>query len=163
MRTSNLVALLLSGSLVAGCETSAPELEVPEEIPHEEVQEPTPDEVQEPAIDELKEQAAETTESAVEFAKAKKLEFEHKLDGLVEHLDERLAGLRQKIQEAGSEAESQWKETLANLQQLRDELQERITALKSQGYAAWEEMGKGVETSAEELRKTVEEAFSQFK
>jgi prefoldin subunit 5 len=146
MRVRNTIAILVLGTLLGGCAGESGE-------PHGDPS---------PSFDDVRQKAAETVETASDLVRDRKAEYEQQLERALGRLDERIAELRAKVEDAGDEAASEWKKTHDDLVQKRQNVRKRLDDLKSRGSDAWDDLREGLDASVEELRKSVEDAASRF-
>ena len=86
-------------------------------------------------------------------------ELHHGIDEASRKIDE----LKVQTHLATKDAESSLQESVAKLEAQRDEMKEKVAALKNSAEDASEELGKGCQQSWATLKESLADAFNKFR
>jgi TolA-binding protein len=141
-----LSAVVLAGFVaVAGCEPQAS---------------PPPSEKVTPA--DLRQDADKLGETAAQFARQTKEEFQQKLDARLKDLDSEIATLREKGRELKDESKVKWDQKMADLEVKREAARAKLGEVTNSSAEAWKDVRKGAQSAWDDLDKALKEASSEF-
>jgi hypothetical protein len=99
----------------------------------------------------------------VEDMEEQKDAYRQKREAELKELNARLALLESKAEKAEAEAKIGYNEQIFELKEKRDNLTHKIAELKEAGGEAWQDMKKGIEEAATDLKTALDVASTRFK
>jgi hypothetical protein len=145
MRRFSLM-LMLAGLLTAiGCEQKTAN--------------PTPGKV---TSEDVRRDAGQAAETAAEYSKQTKEEFQTKLDTQLKELDAEIVKLREKGRDLKDEAKVNWDQKMAALGTKRDAARAKLTEVSQASAEAWKDVQKGAQSAWDELDKAFRDASREF-
>jgi TolA-binding protein len=138
--------LMLAGLLAAsGCERK-PADQTPGKVTSEDV----------------RRDAGQAVETAVEYSRQTKEEFQTKLEARLEELDGEIAKLREKGRDLKDQAKADWDRKMADLQTKRDAARAKLAEVRDASAEAWKDVQKGAQSAWDELDKAFRDASREF-
>lgn len=113
--------------------------------------------------DDIAREASQTLQAIKQYSFEQRHEYERKLRGVLDNLDDRIDDLRARAYRAKGEARARYAEEIDRLQARRGELNNRLSRVRSSTAAAWDEVRGGVSAAADELRDAWNRAREQFR
>lgn len=112
--------------------------------------------------DDVRRDADKAVDTAAEFARQTKEEFQRKLEARIGELDAEFVKLREKGHELKDEAKEKWDQKLAALETRRDAAQTKLAEVKDSSAEAWKDLQKGAQAAWEDMDKAFHEASHEF-
>jgi hypothetical protein len=113
-------------------------------------------------MDEVKRDASETLKSATAYSQQQKNKLVNDLKAELVIMDAKIAELRNKGSELTSEAKIKWDQKIADLNDKRQVVTEKLTEVQNSTAEAWNDVEKGVQSAWAELKKAFQNASSEF-
>jgi len=101
-------------------------------------------------------------DTAAEFAKQTKEEYQAKLDARLKELDAEVVALRERGSELKDDAKVRWDEKMARLETKREAARVKLSEVKDSSAEAWKDLQKGAQSAWDELDNAVRDASSEF-
>lgn len=89
--------------------------------------------------------------------------YVQKIKAQLDHWNAEIDKLEAKSQEASADAQIEYREQIDTLKQRRQEITEKLAALKTAGDSAWEDMKSGVELAWNAMDSALRSAVSRFR
>lgn len=137
--------MLASLLAVLGCEQT-PADRTPEKVTSEDV----------------RRDANQAAETAVEFSRQTKEEFQKKLEAQLKQSDAEIARLREKGRELKDEAKANWERKTADLEAKRDAARAKLAEIRASSAEAWKDLQKGAQSAWDELDQAFRDASQAF-
>jgi len=112
--------------------------------------------------DDVRRDAGKAVDTAAEFAKQTKDEYQSKLDSRLAELDEEIVMLRERGSQLKDDAKVRWDEKLAELEIKREAARAKLAEVKASSTEAWKDLQKGAQSAWDELDKAFRDASSEF-
>ena len=112
---------------------------------------------------EVKKEAAEAVDKAAALVKQQKEEYGKKMQTALDDYKKKIQELDAKAATIKEESKAQYAKEMEKLKAQEQELAKKLTALKSDTGAAWENIKTGLDNSLNELNKSYDQAASHFK
>jgi hypothetical protein len=137
---------MLAGSLAAiGCEQK-PADRTPRRV--------TPEDV--------RRDAGQAAETAAEYSRQTREEFQKKLDTRLKELDAQIATLREKGRDRKDEAKAKWDRNMTELETRRAAARAKLAEVNNSSADAWKDVRKGAQAAWDELDKAFRDAAREF-
>jgi DNA repair photolyase len=104
-------------------------------------------------------QAAET---AAEYSRQTKEEFQQKLETRLKELDAEIAKLREKRHDRKDEAKAKWDQSMTELDKKRDAACAKLAEVRDSSAEAWKDVRMGAQSAWDELDKAFRDASREF-
>lgn len=138
--------LMLAGLLAAsGCERMPPD-QTPGKVTSEDVHR----------------DAGQAVETAVEYSRQTKQEFQKKLQARLEELDGEIAKLHERGSDLKDQAKSDWDRKMADLEKKREAARAKLAEVRDASAEAWKDVQKGAQSARDELDKAFRDASREF-
>ena len=112
--------------------------------------------------DDVRRDAGNAVDTAAEFAKQTKEEYQSKLDLRLAELDEEIVMLRERGNQLKDDTKVRWEQKLAELEVKREAARVKLAEVKESSAEAWKDVQKGAQSAWDELDKAFQEASSEF-
>jgi TolA-binding protein len=112
--------------------------------------------------DDVRRDAGHAVDTAAEFAKQTKDEYQSKLDSRLAELDEEIVMLREKGSQLKDDAKVRWEIKQAELETKREAARIKLAEVKASSAEAWKDLQKGAQSAWDELDKAFRDASSEF-
>ena len=112
--------------------------------------------------DDVRRDAENAIDTAAEFSRQTKDEFQSKLNARLTELDEEIVVLREKGSALKDDAKARWDEKLVNLEIKREAARVKLAEVKDSSAEAWKDLQKGAQSAWSELDTAFREASSEF-
>ena len=145
--TSRFVCMLMLAGLFApiGCEQK-PADRTPGKVTSEDV----------------RRDAGQAVETAAEYSRQTKEEFQKKLETRLKELDAEIAKLREKGGDRKDEAKAKWDQKMTELETKRDAARAKLAEVRDSSAEAWKDVQKGARSAWDELDKAFSDASREF-
>ena len=138
--------LIVAGFVVAnGCERK-PADQPPEKITSEDV----------------RRDAGQAVNTAIDFSKQSKDEFQKKLEARLTDLDAEIAKLREKGRDLKDQAKVDWDQKLADLETKREAARVKLAEVGDSSAEAWKDVKQGAQSAWDDLEKAFQDASNEF-
>jgi hypothetical protein len=104
-------------------------------------------------------QAAQT---AADYSRQTKDEFQKKLEGQLNELDAKIAKLREKGRDLKDKAKTDWNRKMAELETKRDAAHAKLAEAGRASGEAWKDVRKGAQSAYDDLAKAFRDASKEF-
>jgi hypothetical protein len=104
--------------------------------------------------------ASHAAETAVEYSRQGKEEFQKKLDIRLKEMDAEIAKLREKGRDLKDKAK--WDHKMTELEAKRDAARAKLAEISHSSEKAWKDVEKGAQSAWDELDKTFRDALREF-
>jgi hypothetical protein len=139
------VVMLAGFVVVMGCEQKAVE--------------PTPKEV---TSGDVRRDAGQAAETAAEYSRQTKEEFQKRIETRLNELDGEIAKLREKGRDLKDTAKANWDQKMPELERKRDAARAKLAEVNHSSAAAWKDVQKGAQSAWDELDKAARDASREF-
>lgn len=112
--------------------------------------------------EDVRRDAGQAAETAVEYSRQSKEEFQKKLETRLEELDSEIAKLRQKGRDLKDQAKADWDRKIADLEKKRDAAGAKLAEVRDASAEAWKDVQKGAQSAWDELDKAFRDASREF-
>lgn len=144
VRSSSM--LMLIGLLVAlGCEQKSAER--------------TPGKV---TTEDVRRDAGQAAETATEYARQSKEEFQKKMDTQLQEMDAKIAKLREKGGDLKDQAKADWDKKMAELETKREAAHAKLAEVSQSSGEAWKDVQQGAQSAWDALDKAFRDASQEF-
>ncbi|HBO46286.1 MAG TPA: hypothetical protein DD670_20645 [Planctomycetaceae bacterium] len=106
--------------------------------------------------------ASQAAETAVEYSKQAKEDFQKSLEVRIEQMDAKIATLREKGSELKDEAKVNWDRKMADLEAKRDAARAKLAEVGDSSGEAWKDVRDGAQSAWDELEKAFRDASQEF-
>jgi LPS O-antigen subunit length determinant protein (WzzB/FepE family) len=138
--------LMLAGLLAAsGCERK-PADQTPGKVTSEDV----------------RRDAGQAAETAIEYSRQTKEEFQKKLEARLGELDGEIAKLREKGGDLKDQAKTDWDLKMADLETKREAARAKLAEVRDSSVEAWKDIQQGAQSAWDELDKAFRDASREF-
>jgi uncharacterized phage infection (PIP) family protein YhgE len=104
----------------------------------------------------------DVVEAAKAYGHDRKQEYETKLEGALDKLDERVTELKAKARQAAAAAKDDLTRSVADLEKKSAEARKRLEALRGSSARAWEDLKTGTAQVVDDLSQTYDKVRSRF-
>ena len=119
----------------------------------------TPDKV---TSEEVRRDANKAVETAVEYSRQAKDEFQKKLETQLNKLDAKIVALREKGGDLKDQAKENWDKKMADLETKREAARDKLNEVGRSSADAWEDVRKGAQSAWDEVDKAFRDASQEF-
>jgi TolA-binding protein len=112
--------------------------------------------------EDVRRDAGQAAETAVEYSRQTKEEFQKKLEARLEELDGEIAKLREKGRDLKDQAKADWDRKMADLETKRDAARVKLAEVRDASAEAWKDVQKGAQSAWDELDKAFRDASREF-
>jgi TolA-binding protein len=120
---------------------------------------PTPKKV---TSDDVRRDAGNAAETAAEYSRQTKEEFQKKLDARLKELDAKIASLRENGNDQKDEAKVKWDQKMKELETARDAARAKLAEVRDSSADAWKDVRKGAQSAYDDLDKAFRDASQKF-
>ncbi len=120
---------------------------------------PTPKKV---TSEDVRRDAGQAAETATEYSRQTKEEFQKKLDARLKELDAEIARLREKERDLKDEAKAGWDQKMKELETKRDAARAKLAEIRDSSAEAWKDVRKGAQSAYDDLDKAFRDASREF-
>ena len=110
----------------------------------------------------VKKETREAYETAVEYTKQQKEEFQRKVQAKLDEYRKRIYELQVETDEMSAQVKASMNRRIKDLEAKREAAEEKLTQLKSSSGKAWAEIKQGLDRAVEDLDQAYKHASSQF-
>jgi TolA-binding protein len=112
--------------------------------------------------DDVRRDAGQAVNTAAEFSKQTKEEFQKSLENRLKELDAQIAKLREKGRDLKDDAKVNFDRKMADLEAKRDAASAKLAEVGHSTAEAWKDVQKGAQSAWDELDKAVRDASHEF-
>jgi phytoene dehydrogenase-like protein len=112
--------------------------------------------------DDVRRDAGQAVDTAVEYSKQSKEEFQQRLDARLKELDAETAKLRERGRDLKDQAKADWERKMAELETKRESTRAKLAELSKSSGEAWRDVQRGAQSAWDELEKSFRDAASEF-
>ena len=112
--------------------------------------------------EDVRRDAGQAAETAAEYSRQTKDEFQKKLDTRLKELDAEIAKLREKGSTLKDEAKANWDRKMADLETKRDAARAKLAEVAYSSAEAWKDVQKGAQSASDELDQAFRDASREF-
>lgn len=112
--------------------------------------------------EDVRRDAGQAAETAVEYSRQTKEEFQRKLEARLGELDVQIAKLRDKGRDLTDQAKADWNRKMADLEKKRDAAHVKLAEVRESSAKAWKDIQQGAESAWDELDKAFRDAAREF-
>ena len=112
--------------------------------------------------EDVRRDAGQAVDTAVEFSRKTKEEFQKNLADRLQEMDAEIAKLREKGRDLKDEAKTKWDQKLADLETKRDTARAKLAEVGQSSAEAWKDVQNGAQSAWDELDKAFREASREF-
>ncbi len=110
----------------------------------------------------VKKETKEAYDTAVEYTKQQKEEFQKKVQAKLDEYRKRIYELRVDTDEMSAQVKAKVNRRLEDLEAKREAAEEKLAQLESSSGKAWAEIKEGLDQAVKDLDQAYEDARSQF-
>ncbi|MFN0197530.1 MAG: hypothetical protein ACKVT0_12365 [Planctomycetaceae bacterium] len=125
----------------------------------EKTADPTPNKV---TTEDVRRDVGQAADTAAEYSRQTKEEFQEKLDARLKELDGEIAKLREKGSELKDDAKANWERKMADLETKREAARAKLDEVSHSSAEAWKDIQKGAQSAWDDLDKAFHEASQEF-
>ncbi len=108
------------------------------------------------SIDSIQNEVSEALESAKSYSYQQKDEYQKKLGGVMQDLDDHMQDLKAKAAQAGEEARKRYQQEMEELRPKREALRKKLEQVRAAAPGAWDDIKSGVGAAAHDLQRALE-------
>jgi TolA-binding protein len=112
--------------------------------------------------DDVRRDAGQAAETATEYSRQTKEEFQKKLDTRLKEMDAEITRLREKGHDQKDEAKVKWDQKMKELETARDAGRAKLAEVRDSSAEAWKDVRKGAQSAYEDLDKAFRDASQKF-
>jgi LPS O-antigen subunit length determinant protein (WzzB/FepE family) len=112
--------------------------------------------------EDVRRDAGQAVNTAAEFSRQTKEEFQKKLEARLKDLDAEIAKLREKGRDLKDKAKANWDQKMAELETKRDAARAKLAEVGHSSAEAWKDVQKGAQSAWDELDKAFRDASREF-
>ena len=112
--------------------------------------------------DDVRRDAGQAAETAVEYSRQTKDEFQKKLDARLKDLDAEVVTLHEKGHALKDEAKAKWDQKMKELETKRDVARAKLAEVRASSAEAWKDVRKGAQSAWDDLDKAFRDASREF-
>jgi molecular chaperone GrpE (heat shock protein) len=112
--------------------------------------------------EDVRRDAGQAAETAAEYSRQTKEEFQKKLETRLKELDAEIAKLREKGRDRKDEAKAKWDQKMTELETKRDALRAKLDEVGQSSEKAWKHVQKGAQSAYDDLDKAFRNASREF-
>jgi len=110
----------------------------------------------------VKKETREAYETAVQYTKQQKEEFQRKVQAKLDEYRKRIYELQVEAEEMSAQMKANMNRRIKDLEAKREAAEEKLTQLESASGKAWAEIKEGLDQAVKDLGQAYEDARSQF-
>jgi molecular chaperone GrpE (heat shock protein) len=112
--------------------------------------------------EDVRRDAGQAAETAAEYSRQTKEEFEKKLETRLKELDAEIAKLREKGRSLKDKAKADWEQKMTELATKRDAASAKLAEVRDTSGEAWKDVRKGAQSAYDDLDKAFRDASREF-
>jgi TolA-binding protein len=112
--------------------------------------------------EDVRRDAGQAAETAAEYSRQTKEEFQKKLEARLKELDGEIAKLSEKGRDLKDQAKADWDRKIADLETKRDAARAKLAEVRDASAEAWKDVQKGAQSAWDELDKAFRDASREF-
>jgi Skp family chaperone for outer membrane proteins len=112
--------------------------------------------------EDLRRDAGQAAETAAEYSRQTREEFQTKLDARLNELDAEIAKLREKGRDRKDEAKAKWDQKMTELETKRDAARAKLAEVGRSSAEAWKDVRKGAQSAWDDLDKAFRDASREY-
>jgi chromosome segregation ATPase len=112
--------------------------------------------------EDVRRDAGQAVETAAEYSRQTKEEFQKKLEPRLKELDVEIAKLREKGRDLKDQAKADWDRKMADLETKRDAARAKLAEVRDSSAEAWKDIKQGAQSAWDELDKAFRDASREF-
>ena len=112
--------------------------------------------------EDVRRDASQAAETAAEYSRQTKDEFQKRLETRLKELDAEIATLREKGRELKDQAKVDWDRKMADLETKRDAARAKLAEVRDASAEAWKDVQKGAQSAWDELHKAFRDVSREF-
>ena len=112
--------------------------------------------------EDVRRDAGQAVETAAEYSRQTKQEFEQNLDARLNELDAKIATLREKGRDLKGTAKAEWGRKMAELETKRDAARGKLAEVAHSSAEAWKDVKRGAQAAWDDLDKAIRDAAKEF-
>jgi len=112
--------------------------------------------------EDVRRDASQAAETAAEYSRQTKDEFQEKIESRFKELDAKIAKLREKGRDLTDQAKIDWDQKMADLETKRDAARAKLAQVRDSSAEAWKDVQKGAQSAWDDLDKAFHEASREF-
>jgi TolA-binding protein len=112
--------------------------------------------------EDVRRDAGQAAETAVEYSRQTKEEFQKKLEAGLKEVDGEIAKLREKGGDLKDQAKTDWDQKMADLETKREAARAKLAEVRDSSVEAWKDIQQGAQSAWDELDKAFRDASREF-
>ncbi len=112
--------------------------------------------------EDVRRDAGQAAETAVDYTRQTKEEFQKKLEIRLKEMDAEIAKLREKGRDRKDDAKDKWNRRMTELETRRDAARAKLAEVRDSSDQAWKDVRKGAQSAWDELDKAFHDASREF-
>ena len=112
--------------------------------------------------EDVRHDASQAAETAAEYSRQTKDEFQNKLETRLKELDAEIAKLQERGSDLKDQAKADWDRKLVDLETKRDAARGKLAEVRDSSSEAWKDVRTGAQSAWDELDKAFREAAREF-
>ena len=112
--------------------------------------------------EDVRRNAGQAVNTAAEYSRQAKDEFQKNLDARLKELDVEITKLREKGRDLKDQAKVNWDRKMAELETKQDAARAKLAEVGHSSAAAWKDVQKGAQSAWDELDKAFHDASREF-
>lgn len=112
--------------------------------------------------EDVRRDAGKAGETAAEYSRQTKEEFQKKLDAQLKELDAEIAKLHEKGRNLKDKAKADWEQKMADLETKREAVRVKLAEVGHSTAEAWKDVQKGAQSAYDDLDKAFRDASRKF-
>jgi chromosome segregation ATPase len=114
------------------------------------------------APEDVRRDAGQATETAGDYSRQDKEEFQKKLGTRLKELDAEIAKLREKGRDLKGTTKAKWDQKMTELETRREAARAKLDEVSHSSAEAWKDVRKGAQSAWDELDKAFRDASREF-
>jgi TolA-binding protein len=112
--------------------------------------------------EDVRRDAGRAAETAAEYSRQTKEEYQSRLEGQLNELDDKIAKLREKGRKLNDKAKANWDRKMAELETKRDAARAKAAEVGHSSAEAWKDVQKGAQAARDDLDKAFRDAAKEY-
>jgi TolA-binding protein len=112
--------------------------------------------------EDVRRDAGQAAETAVEYSRQTREEFQKKLEARLNELDGEITKLREQGRDLKDQAKTDWDRKMADLATKQEAARAKLAEVRDSSAEAWKDMQKGAQSAWDELDKAFHDASRKF-
>ena len=112
--------------------------------------------------EDVRRDASQAAETAAEYSRQTKDEFQNKLETRLKELDAEIAKLQERGRDLKDQAKADWDRKMVDLETKRDAARGKLDEVRDSSAEAWNDVQKGAQSAWDDLDKAFREASREF-